>query len=242
MLRSIYSVPVFFVILVSVVGGPAVAQDRSPIVVELFTSQGCPACPPAEAYMRELAERRDVIALEYHIDYYDYAGWIDPFGRAAFTRRWRDYARSMNARYDYTPFMVIGGRVHQIGSRRDLAEENIRAAGGMRVASPSLNMAAADGRLAIAVGEGEDGTPLDILLVTFEGRTETLITAGENAGRKAVNANVVRDLRPVGRWTGPPTELTVALEAMPRGSGCAVLLQHPGGGPIVAAAALAFDR
>jgi len=242
MTRWIYSSFAFCILLLAASGGSVAAESGNQVVVELFTSQGCPACPPAEAYMRDLAARDDVIALEFHIDYFDYTGWTDPFGRADFTRRWRDYARATGARYEYTPFMVIDGRLHQIGSRRDLAEERIRKMRQVRPRGPRLVLDMTGDRISVTVAGGDADGPYDILLATYENRTKTRITAGENKGRTAVNANVVRGFERVGRWTGTPVRVTAATGAMPGGAGCAVLLQRAGGGPILAAARLDFDR
>lgn len=242
MIRWIYSSIACFALLLAASGSSQGAESSNQVVVELFTSQGCPACPPAEAFMRDLAARDDVIALEFHIDYFDYTGWTDPFGQPDFTRRWRDYARATGARYEYTPFMVIDGRLHQIGSRRELAEERIRQMRQERPSGPRLTLDMTDGKVSVAVeGAAADGA-YDILLATYESRRKTVITAGENKGRTAVNANVVRGFERVGRWTGTPVALTASLDAMPDDAGCAVLLQRAGGGPILAAARLKFER
>lgn len=224
-------------------GGEAVAEPRTRVVVELFTSQGCPACPPAEDFMRDLAVRDDVIALEYHIDYFDYAGWVDPFGSTEFTRRWQDYAKSLGARYEYTPFMVVGGRTHQIGSRRDIAEERIRQMLDDPPDGPSIDLRLADESVFIGVGEGAADGSYDVFLATYDNVAETVITGGENRGRTAVNTHVVREFERVGSWSGEPVETAAACGAAIRGDGgCAVLLQRAGGGPIIAAAELEFER
>ncbi len=218
------------------------AQSAPPVVVELFTSQGCPACPPAEAYLRELAQRDDVIALEYHIDYYDYAGWKDPFGRADYTRRWQGYARALGARYEYTPFMVVGGASHVVGSQRREAESRIRKARAQSGDAPRLAVENRGLDAVITVdGTGPAGI-YDILLVTFDREHETMVTAGENRGMTLIEANVVRGFERVGQWAGAPVSLTVPLEPMPGDGGCAVLLQRAGGGPIAAAKSFALTR
>ncbi len=218
------------------------AQSAPPVVVELFTSQGCPACPPAEAYLRDLARRDDVIALEFHIDYYDYAGWKDPFGRADHTRRWRGYAQSLGARYEYTPFMVVGGAAHVVGSNRQQAETRIRSA-RPGIADARLLTVESRGREATITVDGSGPAGIyDILLVTYDRRHETLVTAGENRGKTLVEVNVVRGFNRVGQWAGAPVALTVTLDEMQGDGGCAVLLQRAGGGPIAAAASFTFDR
>lgn len=218
------------------------AQSAPPVVVELFTSQGCPACPPAEAYLRDLARRDDIIALEFHIDYYDYVGWKDPFGRADHTRRWQEYAQSLGARYEYTPFMVVGGGAHVVGSNRQQAETRIRSARSGVADMPRMTVESRGREATITVdGSGPAGI-YDILLVTYDRKHETLVTAGENRGKKLVEVNVVRGFNRVGQWAGAPVTLTVTLDEMQGDGGCAVLLQRAGGGPIAAAAAFAFDR
>ncbi|UCH72651.1 MAG: DUF1223 domain-containing protein [Rhodospirillales bacterium] len=232
----------FAVLVLAAPPAPAEAQSRDAVVVELFTSQGCPACPPAEAYLRDLAERGDVIALEYHIDYYDYAGWKDPFGRADHTRRWQTYARTLEARYEYTPFMVIGGMSHVVGSQRQRAEAQIRSAREMAREAPRLIVENREREAVIRVdGSGPPGI-YDIVLVTYDREHRTAVTAGENRGQILVEANVVRSFERVGQWAGLPVRLTVPLDAMPGDGGCAVLLQRAGVGPIAVAAAFPLDR
>ena len=237
----------WLVSLVMVLAAPvfpiaASAQSAPPVVVELFTSQGCPACPPAEAFLRDLAQRGDVIALEFHIDYYDYAGWQDPFGRADHTRRWQGYARSLGARYEYTPFMVIGGAAHVVGSNRRQAETRIRNARPEMAGTPRLTVESSGREATITVdGSGPAGI-YDILLVTYDRAHETVVTAGENRGKTLVEVNVVRGFERVGQWAGAPVALTVTLDDMQGDGGCAVLLQRAGGGPIAAAAAFALPR
>src|SRR5437764_14887033 len=99
----------FLVAAVLLAAAPALAGERSPVVVELFTSQGCSSCPPADDYLADLAKRQDVITLGWHVDYWNYIGWTDPFAAKWATQRQRDYERSLNQRYVYTPEMVVAG-------------------------------------------------------------------------------------------------------------------------------------
>ena len=230
----------FHIALLAVLVAPAAAgaQSAQSVVVELFTSQGCPACPPADAYMRDLARRDDVIALEYHIDYYDYGGWKDPFGSAEYTRRWQNYAHQLEARYEYTPFMVVGGARHEIGSDRDTIEQRIRDLRGAAGKAPRLSLELVGGKARIRVdGDGPRGI-YDLIVMAFDDEHTTQVTAGENRGRTLINANVVRYSRRVGQWAGEPLDITVSLAEMAGRDGCAVLLQRVGGGPIIAAATL----
>ncbi len=222
--------------------GEGPEDARAPVVVELFTSQGCPACPPADAYMHELARRDDVIALEFHIDYYDYGGWIDPFGRPHFTWRWQQYARAMGARYEYTPFMVIGGAAHEIGSQRGRVEARIREQRFAPRPAVRLDVRMVGHEAVIRVDGSAPAGLYDVLVATYDRRTETAITGGENVGHTAVNVNVVRGFERVGQWAGERVELTVPLDGMPGDGGCAILLQRAGGGPIAAAVNFGFPN
>ncbi len=216
------------------------ADDGDPVVVELFSSQACPACPPAEAYLRELAGRGDVIALEYHIDYYDYAGWKDPFGDPDFTRRWRSYAQALDARYEYTPFMVVGGAAHVVGSQRAEVERRIRVERDQVAEHPRLTLEMTQDAAIVTIdGNGPAGI-FDVILAAYDRQHETMVTAGENRGRTLVNVNVVRDFRRVAQWAGDPVTVKVPLSRMAGDGGCAVLLQRAGGGSILTAASVRF--
>ncbi len=219
--------------------GPLRAQSAAPpVVVELFTSQGCPLCPPAEAYMQDLATREGLIALEFHIDYYDYAGWIDPFGRADYTRRWQDYARVLDARYEYTPFMVIDGVAHEIGSSRASVEARIKERRSRSEVRPQLTVDMRGKTAVISIaGAGPPGI-YDVMVATYDAEAHTVVTAGENEGRTAVNTNIVRGFERVAQWAGDPVKVTVPLDSMTGNAGCAVLVQRTGGGPIIAAASI----
>src|SRR4051812_11073686 len=94
---------------------PAWAGGVSPVVVELFTSQGCSSCPPADEYLGELTRRKDVIPLAFHVDYWNYIGWVDPYATKEMTQRQKDYARALNQRYVYTPEMVVNGAAYEVG-------------------------------------------------------------------------------------------------------------------------------
>ncbi|HLJ64950.1 MAG TPA: DUF1223 domain-containing protein, partial [Stellaceae bacterium] len=104
------------------------AGDKPPVVVELFTSQGCNSCPPADAYLGELAARPDVLALSFHVDYWDYIGWTDPYSSKQATQRQRAYSHQMALRYIYTPQMVVNGTSEGVGSERQTIERLITSA------------------------------------------------------------------------------------------------------------------
>ena len=219
---------------------PARAGE-APVVVELFTSQGCSSCVPAQAYMRELAKRDDVIALEFHVDYWDYIGWKDRFARPEFTDRQQQYRRTLKSRYVYTPQMVISGRVHNVGSDVEEAERQISKFREMAGGGPKVTLHHRGDSVMVAVAEGRTATPIDVYFVTYDNEHTTEVTRGENAGVALVNARVVRELHRIGLWDGAATQYTVSLAGKSGLAGCAVLLQLPGG-PIQSAQSLAFVR
>ncbi len=223
--------------------GPVAAQpDGMPrVVVELFTSQGCYSCPPAEAILGELADRDDVLALEFHVDYWDYIGWKDPFASAAFTERQRAYRSALNARYVYTPQMVIDGRMDEVGSRRMAVEKKIRAAYDAKHARPTPIVSltrAPDGAVTVRVAGAPDGKEYEIILAAFDNRHSTEVPRGENAGKVLISRHVVRGFRKLGDWIGGPAEQTVALDGAMQADGLAVLIQEKDYGPIIANALL----
>jgi hypothetical protein len=224
--------------VLAALAGTALAEPAK-VVVELFTSQGCSSCPPADAFLAELAKRDDVIALSFHVDYWNYLGWKDPFSTAESTQRQRDYRAGLGLRYVYTPQMVIDGAAQAVGSGRAEVLGGIEKMRGRdRVAVSAARGEA--GELAVTVGEGADGAGADIWLAAYDRRHSTEIRRGENSGVTLINAHVVRSLRRIGRWSGRKDVLRVTLtEAEFKGrDGCAVIVQKPGGGPILGATAI----
>ncbi len=175
---------------------PTAADVAAPtplVVVELFTSEGCSSCPPADALLRTLATRPDVVALSFHVDYWDRLGWRDPFSSAAFTARQQAYARSLDGRV-YTPEMVVGGTVGFVGSRRGEAQTQIAAA-LERPAPSRIALTAAPGagrtvRVTYAATGAPEPSVVHLALVQSEATTE--VRRGENGGRTLRHANVVR--------------------------------------------------
>jgi len=215
-------------------------------VVELFTSQGCSSCPPADEYLGVLAERSDLLALSLHVDYWDYIGWKDPFADPAYTERQRQYQKHFNIRYVYTPQMVIQGAYQAVGSKRGEVAERIKSAQAL----PSLDIALAReaGGLAVRVeAAGTSGVAAEdasIWLVAFDERHQTAIARGENKGRTIVNRNVVRRFDLVGNWNGDAVAQRVPDVAADAtgGRGIAVLVQSQATGRILGAARLASNR
>lgn len=202
--------------------------QEAPVVVELFTSQGCSSCPPADAFLTDLArQRRDVLPLAFHVTYWDYLGWKDPYSLDAATARQRAYARYLGDDGVYTPQMVVDGATGFVGSSRSRGLEAIAGA----VRKPVAVSLARDGaNFLITVGDGTGHG--QVLLVGFDPAHETRIGRGENGGRTLTESNIVRSLTPVGAWAGS----ALALRSMPAaGEGFAVLLQAEDGRIIGAA-------
>jgi hypothetical protein len=220
-------------------------EAASPVVVELFTSQGCSSCPPADAYLGDLAKRQDILALGLHVDYWNFIGWTDPYSSKFATQRQHDYAGALNLDSLSTPQMVINGTAQGVGSDRQEIEGLIRAAKTTPALHPSLTIASdVGGGLAIHIGGEAGGTTggvkwATVWLVVYDSEHTTAVARGENSGRVLTDYQVVRSFRSIGIWTGVPLDISVAPEDVAlRTGGAAVLLQTDAIGPIIAAAVL----
>ena len=174
-------------------------EPSHPVVVELFTSQGCSSCPPADAYLGELAQQDGVVALGWHVSYWDYIGWKDPFATEAFTQRQRDYSRFMGERMVYTPQIVVDGETHAVGSDRDAVQRLIATA--RTTAKVAIAVTPKDGGWTVAVGAGPE-EPSDLLWVRYLPESSNPVRAGENRGRELRNFNIVRAATRLGEWRG----------------------------------------
>lgn len=203
--------------------GPQAHAD-SPVLVELFTSQGCSSCPPADALLAELAQRDDVMALALHVDYWDYLGWRDVFARPEHAKRQLAYGHRMRER-SFTPQIVVAGQRSVIGSHAmDVAEAIMDA--------PDADLVSAahgDGHLTLTMAEGTP--PLWVDLVSYDAARKVSITRGENAGLTALYANVVTDWQRLAVWkTTDGAQLRVDLPQS--GGHQVVIVQEAGLGPI----------
>ena len=208
---------------------PAGADPR-PVVVELFTSQGCSSCPPADALLGELARRPDVLALGFHISYWDSLGWRDPLSSPSSTERQKAYARHFTEGRIYTPQMVVDGTDEMVGSDRRAILDAIGEARPEAIAPVSF---AAD-RRSVAIGGGTGNG--NVTLVRFVQHRTTDVGAGENSGRRADDFNGVQSLATLGTWDG--SQLEFAIEPPGAGEGLAVLVQAPDGHMLGAAKVL----
>ena len=217
------------------------AQIRS--VVELYTSQGCSSCPPADALLRSYVEKDGVLALSFNVDIWDSLGWKDTLASPTFTKRQRAYAQTRGDGQVYTPQTIVNGMMHAVGSDRANIDAEIR-----QTDAETKSM-----RVALAVAYDGDGIEVDapawpvakaaavdatLWLVRFTPLIEVDIRRGENSGSKIAYHNVVREIVDVGHWRGEHVVIKVARTAVAdcRPGTCAILLQQGGTGSILGAA------
>lgn len=175
------------------------AQER-PVVVELFTSQGCSSCPPADAYLHDLAKQPNIFALALHVDYWDYIGWKDSFASPEFTERQRNYARVQQERVVYTPQMMINGVKHLVGTRKsEVANQIKRHSNQSEIVT--IQAVAQNGDVRIDL-EGKTAGDYVVHLIAYAPLSTVSILRGENAGRTIDYANVVKDWRSLATWNG----------------------------------------
>ena len=234
------AIPLALIAVLAALGlsSPVKAQDR-PVVVELYTSQGCSSCPPADALLADLADRDGVLALSFHVDYWDYIGWRDPFADPAHTERQRAYARALEARYVYTPQIVLDGAAHVVGSDRKAVQAGLdkaRAAhADARTVRASLEPDTGAAPTLVLDGSPGQGVMASIWLVGWDDRHTTEVARGENRGRRLTHRHVVRALVPLGLWEGGPYRSAVPLAELAGDGGAAILIQRGEAGPILAA-------
>ncbi|MGB0697301.1 MAG: DUF1223 domain-containing protein [Rhodospirillaceae bacterium] len=191
----------------------ALAAERAPTVIELFTSQGCHSCPPADELLAALGERSDIVALSFHVTYWDRLGWKDPYGSEWGTNRQRSYAGRLGLSYVYTPQMVIDGHIDAVGSRLSDVDRALQR-----------SQSAAANRLRISVEEDEAAKSLVVsipglvsapppgtrlLLLSLDKSRKNAVPRGENAGKNLHHAHVVRDVTDLGAWDGAAKAFSV---------------------------------
>jgi hypothetical protein len=209
----------------------AAAADR-PIVVELFTSQGCSSCPPANAYLNELSKQRsDVLALAFHVTYWDYLGWKDPYSLQTATDRQARYGQRFGDG-SYTPEIVVDGASGLVGSDRAEVNAAIAKARGANRTAADVRVAVRDSKVSIDIGSGQGAAK--VYLVGFDREHVTAIGRGENRGVTMPESNIVRSFRSVADWHGAPVHID---QQFPDGEQVAVILESPDGHIVGAARA-----
>ncbi len=213
----------------ALLSGSAIAADEKPRgVVELFTSQGCNSCPPADAVLKDLSDDGDVLALAFHVDYWNYLGWEDTLASGANTERQYGYSKSLSQRV-YTPQVVVNGRTEISGRNANGIRSkisNLHAANEGLIVPVSAVIR--NGEIDIDVGEGVGKA--DVVVAYFTSQQDVTITRGENAGETISYVNSVTNLETVGMWDGRNISLRLPVSAMTsrKQDGCAVLLQSYG--------------
>lgn len=203
------------------------AARAQPVVVELFTSQGCSSCPPANASLAAISNRPDVLALSFGVTYWDYLGWKDTFAKPEFTQRQIRYERGLGHDGPFTPQIVVNGSTDTVGNRLGDVEHIVAAA---HLEGPQIKL----NGTTVLVGAAAPASSADVWLVRYDPRTINVSVArGENEGVTLPHKNVVRELTRLGSWSGQAT----SYEILPakEGLATAILVQRPNGGAILAA-------
>ncbi|CAK10019.1 DUF1223 domain-containing protein [Rhizobium johnstonii] len=221
--------PRFLIPLIAgvVLSGPLQAEDGTPKgVVELFTSQGCSSCPPADAAFRKLVNQGDVIALAYHVDYWNYLGWADTLSSKENTERQYGYAKTMGRSNVYTPQAIVNGRDHLAGADLNGINSKIDtySSEGNGLTVP-ISAAMRGDELEIKIGAGQGKA--NVVMVYFDKEKTIDVEKGENSGQKISYLHSVTNVETVGMWDGKATSLTLPASVLqrPQLEGCAILLQ-----------------
>jgi len=206
------------------------AAGKAPVVVELFTSQGCSSCPPANANLIELSKRPDVLPLSFAVTYWDYLGWKDTFDKPEYTDRQAAYERPLGQQGPYTPQMVINGTSTAVGNNLAEVEQLIGRADPL--SGPTVALQGGSVNISAAAPAATDA---DVWLVRYDPNlVEVPVARGENTGRTLPHTHVVHSLERLGSWTG--SALSFDIPAAAEGLKTAILVQGGHGGPILGAA------
>jgi len=203
-------------------GAPRAAELRG--VVELFTSQGCSSCPPADRYLAQLAKDPSLVVLSWPVDYWDYIGWKDTFASPGFAARQKAYAAVRRDDQVYTPQAVIDGVTHAVGNDRDVVQDAIAANG--KTLNCALTMTDRDGKIGIDVAPKANASGSATLWLLRVLRTANVaIGRGENKGRSITYTNVVREAIAVGEWSGGAAHFDAARPKLAEGEALIAVLQ-----------------
>lgn len=216
---------------------PSVSASPRPVVIELFTSQGCNSCPPAEALLGEYANDPNVLSLSFHVDYWDYLGWHDPFELPVSVQRQNGYAAALDLSTLFTPQSIIDGRISRLGSdRRSLVSAiHSKRDGVAMVLSKSNDL------MTITLPDTGKTDHFDINVIAYESQATTAVKRGENAGHTLKEYNIVRNFLQLGPWDGHAASMKVSLSGLPAGTDrIAVLIQQPHQGAIIGAASISL--
>lgn len=214
---------------------PAAAAAKTPVVVELYTAQGCGACGDANAYAAKLAEEKGLLVLTFPVDYWDYLGWADTFAKPEFAERQKAYVAKLSLHEPYTPQVIVDGRVQVSGAKTDkldrLVKEAIRAGHN----PPDIRFIAGGRRVDVGSGRAPKGGG-EVWLVRYDPREQDVaVKSGDNKGQTIVQKNVVREVKRLGAWKGHPMAFKLP-KASEEGLKTVVIVQGAHGGRILGVA------
>lgn len=210
------------------------AMARTPVLVELYTAQGCASCADANAHVGKLAERPGVLALTFPVDYWDYLGWTDTFAKPEFTARQKAYVTRLKLREPYTPQVVVDGREEAPGLKTAEVDRLVRTAVSAARNPPDMKFI---GPRRVDVGSGRvPAGGAEVWLIRYDPlEVETAVKGGDNRGETVVQKNVVRELKRLGAWRGRPQAYRLT-EPSDEGLKTVVVVQAAKGGRVVGVA------
>lgn len=213
---------------------PATAAAKPPVLVELYTAQGCGTCDEANALVSKLAERPGVLPLTFSVDYWDYLGWQDTFAKPEFAERQRAYVTRLKLREPYTPQVVVDGRAEAAGLKPAEVERLVRQATGAPRNPPDMRFI---GPRRVDVGSGRvPPGGAEVWLIRYDPRElEVPVKAGDNRGETVVQKNVVREIRRLGTWRGRPQAYRIG-EPADEALKTVVVVQAAKGGRVIGVA------
>ena len=226
-------------------GAAAGEAQPQPVMVELYTSQGCSSCPPADQIMGTLQGREDVVALSFNVDYWDYIGWRDTLARHENTLRQQAYEKVLPSHRVYTPQMVVDGTVDVVGNKRsDVLDAITRRAADAQGKRVPVVLAQTGDTIEVRISAFAGAKPATVWLAHTLSSRSVNIAQGENSGRTVTYHNVVRDFAAVGKWSGEAVTLTLPARGASGETtdGVAVWLQTGSPGPIVGAAQIKLTK
>jgi len=239
MMSRILAICVAFLGLAGMFTSAGAAQEQPPVVVELFTSQGCSACPPADELLTRISRDPSIVSISWHVDYWNDLGWKDTLSRPEFTARQKAYQDSLDVRFVYTPQVVVNGSWEGVGSKEHKVEALIDKGRQSGLPVP-IAYEARQGGVEVRIGQGKTQAPATLWLVTTRASEAVKIGGGENSGRSLTYTNVAKGMRKLGTYTGEAQTLMIpASDIQANGAdGCTLLVQEDGTGPIIGALAI----
>ena len=214
---------------------PTAAAAKPPVVVELYTAQGCASCGEANAYVAKLAERPSTLVLTFPVDYWDYLGWTDTFAKPEFAERQKAYVAKLSLREPYTPQVVIDGRLQATAIKTGRVDKLVAEAAKAPHDPPDLRFISGGKRVDVGSGRAPKGGA-EVWLIRYDPREQDVaVKSGDNKGQTIVQKNVVREVKRLGAWKGRPASFRLPAAAE-EGLKTVVLVQAAHGGRILGVA------